>query len=44
MFYDKTMRKKSNNNDNFDVSMGSFHGVEVCDLVCGFILIYICLR
>ena len=33
MFYDHNMWKKSNNNDNFDVPMGSFHGAEVCDLV-----------
>ena len=25
--------EKTNSNDNFDVSMGSFHGAEVCDLV-----------
>ena len=33
MFYDKTMWKKTNSNDNFNVPMGSFHGAEVCDLV-----------
>ena len=33
MFYDNIMWKQSNNNDNFDVPMGSFHGAEVCDLV-----------
>ena len=25
--------KKSNNNNNFDVPIGSFHDAEVCDLV-----------
>ena len=40
MFYDHNMWKKSNNNDNFDVPMGSFNGAEVCDLV-GLYLLHI---
>ena len=36
--YDNRIWTKLNNNDNFDIAMGSFHGAEVCDLVGLFIL------
>ena len=36
--YDNRMWTKSNNNEHFDIAMGSYHGAEVCDLVGLFIL------
>ena len=36
--YEVKVLKKSDNNTNFDIPMGSFHGAEICDLIGLYIL------
>ena len=36
--YEVNVLKKSGNNTNFDIPMGSFHGAEICDLIGLYIL------